>query len=259
MNYLGHYEENEVPEDPLECVLDLRTNLCSLTTEGGSHEAYRIARERLMANPVTRDQLPRFIRQSRDATTAQSALKMVSSGPGSWANRRQHVVDGLQPLIDFLESGGAAADAAITEGLESYDGPAVQMAWTRALERRHTDPEAAITSARTLLEEVCKHIIEDAGQELNDKWDMPKLYNEAATTLNLAPSQHTEEAFKRILGGCQTVVQGLGELRNKASDAHGGGRRRVKPKARHATLAVNLAGGMALFLIETANENSERG
>jgi len=47
------------------------------------------------------------------------------------------------------------------------------------------------------------------------------------------------------------VVSSLGELRNKIGDAHAQGRKPVKPMPRHAALAVNLAGSMAMFLVET--------
>ncbi|MDR6378913.1 abortive infection family protein [Paraburkholderia caledonica] len=57
--------------------------------------------------------------------------------------------------------------------------------------------------------------------------------------------------FTQILGGCQSVVEGLGALRNKLSDAHGKGKRAVKPAARHAELAVNLSGALALYLLAT--------
>ncbi len=113
------------------------------------------------------------------------------------------------------------------------------------------DPEGAITAARTLLETVCKHVIEEEGSSYNDKDDLPKLYGDASKLLNIAPSQHTEEVFKQILGGCISVVVGLGTLRNRVSDSHGQGKRAVKPAPRHAQLAVNLAGTMATFLIET--------
>jgi hypothetical protein len=53
------------------------------------------------------------------------------------------------------------------------------------------------------------------------------------------------------LGGCTSVVEGLGALRNKVGDAHGQGKRPVRVSPRHAHLAVNLAGTMATFLIET--------
>ncbi len=80
---------------------------------------------------------------------------------------------------------------------------------------------------------------------------MPALYRAVAIKLQIAPSQHTEDAFKRILGGATSVVEGLGSLRNKIGDAHGQGGKPVRPTARHAQLAVNLAGAMATFLVDT--------
>ncbi|EQD46232.1 abortive phage resistance protein, partial [mine drainage metagenome] len=41
------------------------------------------------------------------------------------------------------------------------------------------------------------------------------------------------------------------------SDAHGKGKRAVRPRARHAELAVNLAGSMAAFLVATWKERTE--
>jgi hypothetical protein len=69
--------------------------------------------------------------------------------------------------------------------------------------------------------------------------------------LNLSPAQHTEQIFKQILGGCKSVVEGLGAMRNKISDAHGKGKKSIKPASRHAELAVNLAGSMATYLVST--------
>lgn len=61
----------------------------------------------------------------------------------------------------------------------------------------------------------------------------------------------TETELERILGGCQTVVDGTAALRNRLSDAHGEDKAGVRPAPRHAELAVNLAGAMASFLVAT--------
>jgi hypothetical protein len=127
----------------------------------------------------------------------------------------------------------------------------ISEAWQKALDRRHEDPEGAITAARTLLESVCKHILDERGGGYSEKADLPKLYGMTSKELNLAPSQHTEDAFKRILGGVESVVNGLANLRNRLGDAHGQGKRPVKPLPRHAELAVNMAGSMASFLLAT--------
>jgi hypothetical protein len=117
--------------------------------------------------------------------------------------------------------------------------------------RRIDDPEAAITSARSLVESVCKHILEDNGVAAADNWELSKLYGETAKTLNLSPSGHEEQIFKQILSGCQSIINGLASLRNALGDAHGKSRSAGRPASRHAELAVNVAGSLCLFLIQT--------
>ncbi|WP_367281880.1 abortive infection family protein [Tunicatimonas pelagia] len=83
------------------------------------------------------------------------------------------------------------------------------------------------------------------------------MYGTYAKGMNLSISQYSEQAFKAILGGCRIIVQYLGTLINQVSDDHGKGRKAVKPKPRHAELAVNVAGAMAAFLVETWQEQRE--
>lgn len=143
------------------------------------------------------------------------------------------------------------ADDVISQALAEFDPDTVHSRWTQALDRRSTDPAGAITLARTLLEDVCKWIIIEAGETYEEKDDLPVLYRKLAKILSLAPDGHTEPVFKQILGSCQSVVESLGSLRNKISDAHSPGPKKVKPAARHAQLAVNLSGTMATFLVST--------
>jgi hypothetical protein len=135
--------------------------------------------------------------------------------------------------------------------LQKFDAETIHQIWLRAMDRRETDPEGAITLARTLLETVCKHILDEHKVPYESDSDLPGLYKMAAKSLNIAPSQHSEPVFKQILGGCTAVVEGLGALRNRLSDAHGQGKRPVKPASRHAELAVNLCGAVAMFLVAT--------
>lgn len=171
----------------------------------------------------------------------------------SYAQRRTFIWDEFRKLIEFAESNDSdPSDAIVSEALKRFDAEHVRNAWSKALERRATDPEGAITVARTLLESVCKHILEDSGESnLDVAPDLNKLYKQTASLLNLTKAQHDEVIFKQILGGCTAVVEGLGALRNRLSDAHGKGRGGVKPAPRHAELAVNLAGSTALFLLAT--------
>jgi hypothetical protein len=243
---------DDIPEAPLEQARMIE-NILVAACEGDrtSDRLYRQLRGMLLQEPRIKVLLPSFVRTCRDLNHFWSYIKGHS---GQWEPRRVHVREAMTPLIDYLEgSNRTPADSIVSEVLQSFDADGVHRVWTKALERRHTDPEGAITSARTLLETVCKRVLDETGTDYDDKDDLPALYRAVATKLNIAPSQHTEETFKRILGGATSVVEGLGSLRNKIGDAHGQGKKLVRPSARHAQLAVNMAGTMATFIAETWN------
>jgi hypothetical protein len=233
----------------LEKVETFQNMLISYATGGSvDEEEFKRLRQELLQEPVVNDKLPRLVRTHKDFKQFWGFIKQQSP---NYQGRREFLWDQFRPVLEFLEAPGSPADENVSEILAKYDTEHVHQIWTRALERRSLDPEGAITSARTLLETVCKHILDEYSITYGDDGDLPKLYRLTAEALNLAPSQQTEQIFKQIFGGCQTVVEGLGALRNKLSDAHGKGKTPAKPEPRHAELAVNLACTMATFLIET--------
>ena len=150
-----------------------------------------------------------------------------------------------------VRAGATPADEEISKALLAFNPSDVHARWVEALERRASNPRAAITSARTLLEDTCKWILHEAREPFEEEHDLPALYRKLAKLLKLAPDDHTEKVFKQILGNCQSIVESLGAIRNKLGDAHSQGPVRAKPQPRHAELAVNLAGTMATFLIAT--------
>jgi Abortive infection C-terminus len=240
-------DHDEVEQLPLLEVASAAENLLVSRATGGeeSEARYRALRERLIRE--TDDQkLPSFVRTCRNLGQFWGFIKKWQT----YAERREIIWDAFRPLVEALEEGGRPADEAIAESLTSLDAEHVSRAWGKALERRTADPEGAITSARTLLESVCKLILDDLGVTYSDD-DLPKLYRKVVGALGLAPSDYTEDAFRQILGGCSSVVIGITTLRNRLSDSHGQGKLPVRPAPRHADLAVNLAGAMATFLVQT--------
>ena len=248
--------QSDIPEDKLDRALMLKSLVTSRATGVSIDDSiYFDLRRSFVKDEGTKRLLPEFIRTCRDQGSLWSYLKSVAEGGGAYAARRLHIDETFQPLLEELETPNSApSDAAIDRVINSYDGVGVQEAWRKALDRHTVDPQGAITMARTLLEEVCKHILDDAFVSYDDSWDLPKLNRETMKILNLAPSQHTEEVFKAILGSCTNIVESIGSLRNRISDAHALGRRPIKPAARHAALTVNLAGSMSMFFIETLED-----
>ncbi len=238
------------PDALVEKVERLQNMLVSQATSGGGNYGnYEELRLELLRNPLTKSGLPRFVHTCRDLAQFWQFIKFKFP---TYAERREYLWAEFRPLLEALESRpNAGVQLSDKEVLSRLSPDAVQTVWQRALERRVSDPEGAITAARTLMETVCKHILDDLGGHYDDAADLPKLYRLTSEALKIAPSQHTEQIFKQILGGCASVVEGLGALRNRLGDAHGASKKQVKPAPRHAQLAVNLAGSMTSFLVAT--------
>ena len=240
--------ELESDAEKAEC---LQNMLISHATGGSAEEQdYKLLRRHFMDSSSTSELLPKFVRTNRDLSQFWGFIKYEYS---TYQERRNFIYAEFASLLDFLEGKNRKpADLTITDELKNFDEDGVHSIWMKALERRNIDPEGAITASRTLLESVCKHILDSKNINYDkQKIELPELYKMTSKELNISPSQHTEEIFKQILGGVTSVVLGLGALRNRLGDAHGQGKSPVKPASRHAQLAVNLAGATALFLIET--------
>lgn len=217
---------------------------------------YQRLRSIVIADARVAQVVPRFVRSCHTPDAFWSYIRQVATGSGSWGARSAHIHEAFGPLLEAAENlATSPAQALVDVEVTKLDSAAVTAAWGKALERRERDPDGAITAARTLLESVCKTILEDLPRDPGDDWerdDLPKLYGRVARELNLSPQDHVDKELKRILSGCVNVVVGLGSVRNRVGDAHGGGRRAYRPAQRHAALAVNLAGAMALFLLQTS-------
>ncbi|WP_342739034.1 hypothetical protein [Bradyrhizobium sp. B117] len=92
---------------------------------------------------------------------------------------------------------GSPADERISAALAAFDPTQVPARWTAALERRGLEPAGAITLARTLLEDVCKWMLDQAQETWQEANDLPVLYRKLAKVLKLAPDDHTEQVFKQ--------------------------------------------------------------
>ncbi len=254
---LAPVDQGGLPEESaLNWAVKLQDNLVSYATGGGfegDEEGYQALRRFFVQRLDTRELLPGFVHRCRDLAQFWHWIKHADP---TYAGRREILWSEFAPLLDHLEE-AAPGERAISEALAAFNADAVRTTWQKALDRRVADPEGAITAARALLESACKHVIEEAGGEYAADSDLPQLWRQAALELNLAPEQHQEAVFKAILGNAQSIVNNLGAVRNRLGDAHGVGRRQVRPRPRHAELVVNLAGSMAAFLVASWLERTE--
>jgi Abortive infection C-terminus len=124
--------------------------------------------------------------------------------------------------------------------------------WEKALVRCEGDPSGAITAARSLLESTCKLILDERKIKYTRSASLPELFTQITTEMEISPTQQSTESFRKITGGCKTIVDSLSAIRNELGDSHGKGNLAVRPAPRHAELAVNLAGAVSKFLVQTS-------
>jgi len=220
------------------------------TGEDYSESAYRTARAELMLDARLKPLLPRFIQSCLGLGQFWSFIQPKFE---TYRERRAYIYEEFEPFFSRLQNHDGLVNEIVSDTLTDFSADGVGVIWRRAQDRLDNDPEGAITTARTLLESTCKHILDDRSIEYPPSCDLPDLYKRVSRELNLSPAQHSEEVFKQILGGCASVVNGLASIRNKLSDAHGQGRIAVRPAKRHAALAVNMSGSLCMFLIETVD------
>jgi Abortive infection C-terminus len=242
-------------ESYIDIVIRLQNGMIARAV-GDSFEnsEYSELRRFLVGNPELLAKVPDFLKRCSDIDQFWGFIKYEAP---SYRERREIIWKAFRPLIEYLEmKKNTPGLQVISDTLDSYDSENIQSAWQKALDRRFADAEGAITAAKTLVESVCKHVLDDTGGVYGKNDDLPKLWGLASEKLNLSPHQHQEEAFKVILGNCQAVVNTLANIRNRVGDAHGQGRNPVKPLPRHAELVVNLAGTMSAFMIATLRDKS---
>jgi hypothetical protein len=146
---------------------------------------------------------------------------------------------------------GALASAVVT-----IDFDTVNRDLERALASAETDPEDAVTSACSVVESVCRSVLIELGSPLPSKKDIQGLYQAVREPLGLTPDKDgvaddIASDVRTILGGLNSVVNGVGALRTHGGDAHGRerGYRRIDPRI--ARLAIHSASTVSLLLVET--------
>ena len=222
------------------------------TGGSASFEEWEGARADLLSMPELLPLIPQWAAAQRFGGQFWQFIKGKS---GTYAGRREFIWAELSPLFDFIEKGATQPTSLSLEPfLMRGTATSIGEAWARIQVRREADPEGAITLARSLLEGTCKDLLQKLKKPYSDKDDLPRLYGLVAEAMSLGPQSHKEEVFKQILGGCMSVVNGLAALRNSFGDAHGKAANTPKPTARHADLAINLAGTLATFLMATYEE-----
>ena len=116
------------------------------------------------------------------------------------------------------------------------------------------NPGLAFDLARTLIESTCRTVLEERSVAYAAADDLPQLFRSATRYLPFLPATASDavevrNSLGRTLGGLNTAIQGICELRNRCGFAsHGSGDPRPVMEAVQALLAAEAADSIVGFL-----------
>lgn len=117
--------------------------------------------------------------------------------------------------------------------------------------------DSAITKSRTLLEEVFCYVIEKKSEPPSENGDIGKLYNQVKKLYNMHQDKDIDKRINGLLSGLEKILSAIAEMRNKGSDSHGIGAKRINIAEHHARLFVNSAMTMADFVLAVGDRSAE--
>lgn len=116
--------------------------------------------------------------------------------------------------------------------------------------------DSAITKSRTLLEEVFCYVIEKKGEDPSESGDIGKLYSQVKSLYSMHQNKDMDKRINGLLSGLEKILSSIAEMRNKGSDSHGVGTKRINIAEHHARLFVNGAMTMADFILSVSEKQS---
>jgi AbiJ N-terminal domain 3/Abortive infection C-terminus len=202
-----------------------------------------------MLHPVVRPDEEEVVRllNSFNAALARDGYELY---PADWISG--HAVYGWRRRDSFH---GASPELRLHQCALLTDPEVLEEHLVRIRDSLGSDPAAAISSSKNLVESLFRIILDRSGVAYGQREDIPQLYRHIADLLELKADSVPEsakgsESAQQILRTLVTTIQSLAELRNVLGIGHGQSTRSVA-LARHARLALNATVTVAEFVLDT--------
>lgn len=206
--------------------------------EGADDARYAQLRQELLTDPAVGPRIPRYVRMARDLGHFR---QWVRDQRPSYDGRRELIWTDFGPILEHI--------ARVEGAPRRVDARRVHELWREALVRCADDPDGATRAARALLEAVCRSVLDGCRVPYAADARLPRLYQLATGQLAGLAAGESGAMGEYLADGCHAVVDAVGSAHRWPAEAAVWRTAHTAPSPRHAELAVNLAGSVALFLV----------
>ena len=125
--------------DDVDALQSIYINRATGNGNNDDERDYPLYRKSVLDDPHAASLVPAWVKQQRNLDQFWGFIKPKF---GSYAERRTFIWDEFRTLVEYAESGDVhPSDAVVSEAMNRFDAEHVRAAWTKAIERRATDPE----------------------------------------------------------------------------------------------------------------------
>jgi hypothetical protein len=126
--------------------------------------------------------------------------------------------------------------------------------------RSNTD--LAIGTGKELLETACKSILKQRSVQADKDWNLSQLFRETLKQFDFTPAgaedkEQARRGIDALLKGVNSIVFGIGELRNSYGTGHGKDADFQGIESKYAELYVGLVSQVVILLLATNGEQAE--
>lgn len=140
--------------------------------------------------------------------------------------------------------------------IEKIDREYIKNITERALDDiERSNYDSCITKCRTLVEEVFCYVIELKNEQPTESGDITALYNQVKSLYNMHQARDVDVRINMLLSGLEKILTAIAQMRNKDSDSHGVGSKRINIEEHHSRLFVNTAIAISDFILAVAERN----
>ncbi|MDA0574117.1 abortive infection family protein [Burkholderia gladioli] len=147
---------------------------------------------------------------------------LIESLGGDDIEAREARIDEALALVQsVLSTESAAIDAEMLECLAVTGDDILSRLWREAVDATNQDSADALTRCSRFLEAVCSTILRDRRIPFPKDKSMSPLVKACLEVLTWPAEKEAGEDVKKILGGIQSITNGIGALRTHFGTAHG--------------------------------------
>ncbi|WP_157636787.1 abortive infection family protein [Burkholderia ubonensis] len=187
-----------------------------------------------------------WLQQLLTKTVINSLLDSIR---GDVDERESRVDATLAEARALLSAESAVLDAEMTASATATGDENLTRLWHDAVEATRNDTADALTRCSRFLEAVCAKILRERGVALPKDKSMSPLVKACLDTLAWPDAKEAEGDVRQLLGGIQSICNGIGALRTHFGTAHGASSHLPPLDPGYAVLVKHATVAAAHFLL----------